>query len=102
MLAAMDVQLWGLVAAILFPLGMMALRVLTRDRHDHHEVEGVAVYEGSRGGCRDRVDVLADAGVTAWIEATADGHAVHVDAAQAADIPELLQRRGQDPVPESG
>lgn len=94
----MSPEIWGMIAAILIPIGMMALRALTRERPPQVEVHGIEVFAGDRSGCRTKIELLADAGVLVWIEDRPDGGcAVMVDAEQAAQVPELLRRRDETP-----
>jgi hypothetical protein len=90
MMLGMEAQVLGLITAILFPLGMMALRVLTRERAASPDPSGVSVFEGDAAACHARLDLLADAGILAWLEGEDEALCVMVDEAQATEIPTLL------------
>ena len=93
-----DLPPWFYVlSGVLIPVAMLALRLLTRERVQLSDPDGVAVFTGSRGACDEAVGHLADAGVACWLERHGDEWEVHVEAARAPEVPELLARRNEDP-----
>lgn len=90
-------RMHALLASILIPLGFALLRALTRERGAIDEPPGLVVHAGNAADCRAQVDLLADAGVAAWIEADAEGECrVLVDRDQAAEVPTLLRTPRSD------
>lgn len=97
----MDTHVWALAAMVLVPMGMILLRALSRERHSDGELEGFSVHTGDERECRDRIDLLADAGVLAWLHRIDNGrYEVHVDPEQVPEIPDLLRRRDEQPAPD--
>jgi len=81
----------GILATLLGSVLFVALRRLARDRSDDAEPEGVTVFRGDAEACRSAIEVLADAGVPAWIEGGGDVREVQVDASVAPEVPALMR-----------
>ena len=102
--AGMDPSLLGILAAMIGSGLFLVLRLLTRGTNSPNEPEGATVFSGDEATCLQAIDHLADAGVAAWLETTDDQFEVHVDAAVADEVPELLRfaAEAKDPEPEPG
>lgn len=92
-------EIFGIIAGAAFPVGFVLIVIQLRKHRAaakahfeaQHAAEGVKVFEGTRAECDKAVHTLADAGVACWLEKTPEGKsAVHVDEAQAPQVPHLL------------